>query len=156
MPAPGVGDRAPAFSLAGTGGVNYELSSCLGGSVVLVFYPGDDTPVCTRQLCSYSAELGSFEAKGSTLWAISPQSVASHDSFAASSGLNMPLLADVDRSVGRAYGVVGPVGFYRRSVFVVDPEGVIAYAHRGYVGLTFRPSSELLSAVGKAATGGST
>jgi peroxiredoxin Q/BCP len=154
MAAPGVGDRAPAFSLAGTGGLTYELSSCLGGAVVLVFYPGDGTPVCTRQLCSYSAERSAFDAKGATLWAISPQSVASHDSFAASSSLSMPLLADVDRSVGRAYGVVGPVGFYRRSVFVVDPEGVIAYAHRGYVGLTFLPSSELLGALDEAAAEG--
>lgn len=144
---PAVGERAPDFSLPGTADQTYTLSAELGRPVVLVFYPGDNTSVCTRQLCAYSAELSEFEGQGAALWAISPQSVGSHDSFAASSGLAMPLLADVDRSVGRAYGVLGPVGFYRRSVFVVDAIGIVTYAHRGYVGLTFKPTSELLAAV---------
>lgn len=145
--APGVGDRAPEISLAGTGGRTYTLSERRGQPVVLAFYPGDNTSVCTRQLCSYSADLSEFEGLGAELWAISPQDVASHEAFAASSGLTMPLLADTDREAGRAYGVVGPVGFYRRSVFVIDAEGVIRYAHRAMAGLTFRPSSELLEAV---------
>lgn len=149
--APGVGDPAPDISLPGTGGQDYTLSECRGKPVVLAFYPGDNTSVCTRQLCSYSADLSQFQGLGAALWAISPQDVASHEAFAASSGLTMPLLADTDKVAGRAYGVLGPVGFYRRSVFVIDGEGVIRYAHRAMAGLTYRPTAELLAAVREAA-----
>ncbi|MCB0987782.1 MAG: redoxin domain-containing protein, partial [Acidimicrobiales bacterium] len=58
-----------------------------------------------------------------------------------------PLLADEDKEVGKAYGVLGPLGFYRRSVFVIDASGTVAYVHRGYAGATFRRSDELLTAV---------
>ncbi|MGH9070696.1 MAG: peroxiredoxin [Acidimicrobiales bacterium] len=145
--APGVGDLAPEISLPATGGRTYTLSEFRGQPVVLAFYPGDNTAVCTRQLCSYSADLSQFEGLGAALWAISPQDVASHEGFVAKSGLTMPLLADTDKAAGRAYGVLGPAGFYRRSVFVIDSGGVIRYAHRAMAGLTFRPSSDLLEAV---------
>lgn len=152
-PPVSVGDRAPEIALAGTGGRTYCLSSCRGATVVLVFYPGDNTAVCTRQLCAYSADLPRFEGLGATMWAISPQGVDSHERFASGSALGMALLADTGREVGRAYGVVGPGGLYRRSVFVVDAQGVVRYAHRGLVGLTFKPGAELLAAV-RAAGGG--
>lgn len=143
----GVGDLAPDFELPGTGGRSYRLSDHRGRVVVVVFYPGDDTPVCTRQLSAYEAGLADFERLGADVLAISSQDVASHESFAAKRGLGMPLLADVDKSVARAYGVLGPLGFLRRSVFVVDASGVIRYAHRALAGLTYRPTEELLAAV---------
>ena len=151
MAGPGVGDRAPAFSLPGTGGRTYSLSDFRGQPVVLAFYPGDNTPVCTAQLRSYSVDAPRFDGVGAVVLGISPQDVESHEAFAARNELTMPLLADVDKAVGRAYGVLGPVGFYRRSVFVVDGEGIIRYAHRAVAGLTYRPTEELVAAVREAA-----
>jgi thioredoxin-dependent peroxiredoxin len=115
---------------------------------VLAFYPGDNTPVCTRQLTTYTAEIDQFEDVEASLLAISPQSIESHDGFLeAQGGFAFPLLSDSDKAVGRRYGVLGPVGFYRRSVFVIDAKGVIRYAHRAVAGLSFRPTSEIVEAV---------
>lgn len=143
----GVGDSAPEFTLSGTGGRSYTLSEFRGSPVVLVFYPGDDTPVCTKQLNSYNHDLSEFTTLDATILAISPQDVASHEKFRAKHGFDFPLLADTDKTVGAAYGTLGPIGFYRRSVFVVDAEGVVRYAHRAIAGLTYRPASELVDAV---------
>jgi peroxiredoxin Q/BCP len=115
--------------------------------VVIVFYPGDDSPVCTKQLNSYNNELSAFENVGAQVLAISAQDMASHDSFAAKHGFKFPLLADTDKAVATAYGTVGPLGFPRRSVFVVDATGIVRYAHRAIAGLTFRPVEELVKAV---------
>ncbi|HET6775776.1 MAG TPA: peroxiredoxin [Acidimicrobiales bacterium] len=155
----GVGDPAPDFTLAGTDGTDeghrdYTLSASAGRPVVLVFYPGDNTPVCTRQLTTYTAEIDAFREVDAQVLAISPQSVESHDGFSANQGgFAFPLLADVDKEVARAYGVLGPVGFYRRSVFVIDAEGVIRHAHRAVAGLWFRPTDELVAAVAEASSG---
>jgi peroxiredoxin Q/BCP len=155
----GVGDPAPDFTLAGTDGTDeghrdYTLSAYAGRPVVLVFYPGDNTPVCTRQLTTYTAEIDAFREVDAQVLAISPQSVESHDGFSANQGgFAFPLLADVDKEVARAYGVLGPVGFYRRSVFVIDAEGVIRHAHRAVAGLWFRPTDELVAAVAEASSG---
>lgn len=146
-----MGDEAPDFTLQGTGGVSYTLSELRGAPVVLAFYPGDNTAVCTKQLDSYQSDLGGFEAVGAKMFGISPQSVESHDQFSCKRGYAFPLLADEDKKVGEAYGVVGPIGFYRRCVFVIDSKGVIRYAHRAIAGLTFKSSQELIAAV-KAAT----
>ena len=145
--AVGVGDEAPDFTLLGTGGASYSLKDFRGQPVVLAFYPGDDTPVCTKQLDSYQGDIASFEAVGAQVFGISPQSVESHDSFACKRGYGFPLLADTEKAVAASYGVLGPLGFYRRSVFVVDATGRIVYAHRAVAGLTFKASSELIAAV---------
>ena len=152
----GVGDPAPDFTLPGTDGSadghrDYTLADYRGEVVVLVFYPGDNTPVCTRQLNTYSAEVAEFESLEARLLAISPQSVESHDGFSdAQGGFAFPLLADVDKKVGKAYGILGPVGFYRRSIFVVDGAGILRYTHRAVAGLSFRPTSDLVDAIRKA------
>jgi peroxiredoxin Q/BCP len=142
-----VGDAAPDFTLPGTGGTDYTLSSYRGQPVVIVFYPGDNTAVCTTQLKSYTADFDEFEGVDAQLLAISPQDVASHEGFSSKHGFKFPLLADTDKKVGEAYGVLGPIGFYRRSVFVVDKEGVIRYAHRAIAGLTYKSSDDLVKAV---------
>lgn len=142
-----VGETAPDFTLPGTGGTSYTLSSFRGNPVVIVFYPGDDSPVCTKQLNSYNNELSAFEGVGAQVLAISAQDIDSHESFASKYGFKFPLLADTDKAVATAYGTVGPLGFPRRSVFVVDGQGVIRYAHRAIAGLTFRPVDELIVAV---------
>jgi peroxiredoxin Q/BCP len=140
----GVGDRAPDFTLPGTGGTTYSLSDFLGKPVVLVFYPGDDTPVCTKQLNAYNDGLSEFAEVDAKIIGISAQDVDSHDAFAAKHGFEFPLLADVDKEVAAEYGTLGPIGFPRRSVFIIDRDGVIQYAHRAIAGLTYRPVSELL------------
>ncbi len=139
-----VGDTAPAFTLRATGGKHVSLGDYLGNPVVLVFYPGDDTPVCTRQLNSYNDDLSQFAAMNAQVLAISSQSVESHEKFSAKHGFQFPLLADVDKSVAGAYGTLGPLGFPRRSVFVVDRQGIVRYVHRAIAGLTFRPVGELV------------
>jgi len=139
-----VGDPAPAFTLPGTGGKEVSLSDLLGKPVVLVFYPGDDTPVCTKQLNSYNDDLAQFDALDATVVAISAQSIESHEKFAGKHGFKFPLLADTDKAVAAAYGTLGPIGFPRRSVFIIDAHGVIRYAHRAIAGLTFRPVGELI------------
>jgi len=146
----GVGDRAPDFTLVGSGGASHSLADYRGHPVVVVFYPGDDTPVCTKQLNSYNNDLEQFEQVGAQILAISAQDVASHDKFTGKYGFKFPLLADPDKAVAGLYGTLGPLGFPRRSVFVIDGEGVIRYAHRAIAGLTFRPVSELIEAVKKA------
>ncbi len=104
--------------------------------------------MCTAQLVSYTKEWNRFDDVDATVLALSPQSVASHEAFAsAQGGFAFPLLADQDKSVGRRYGVVGPLGFYRRSIFVLDADGVITYAHRSPTGLTFRGVDELAAVV---------
>ena len=140
----GVGDKAPEFSLPATGGTDVSLKDFEGRPVVLVFYPGDDTPVCTKQLNSYNDDLSQFEALNAQVVAISAQSVESHEMFAGKQGLKFPLLADTDKAVAGLYGTLGPLGYPRRSVFIVDKHGVIRYAHRAIAGLTYRPVSELV------------
>lgn len=150
----GVGDRAPDFDLPGTGGRHWTLSEFAGQPVVLVFYPGDATPVCTEQLNSYAHDIGQFTELGAQVLALSPQDVPSHERFSADQGgYPFPLLADTDKAVGQAYEILGPLGFYKRSVFVVDADGVIAYAHRAGPGRTYRKTPELIEAIRAAAAG---
>ena len=148
-----VGDKAPQFTLQGTGDKTYSLSDFLGKPLVLVFYPGDNTPVCTKQLCSYNNEMSAFDSVGAQVVGISAQDVASHNEFSGKHGFSFPLLADVDKSVSKEYGILRPLGMPRRSVFVIDGSGVVRYVHRALVGLSFRPVEELVAAVEKAKLG---
>jgi len=144
-----VGDRAPDFTLPGTNGVTRSLSDFAGRPLVLVFYPGDDTPVCTRQLNSYNEGIEQFAELDAQVVAISAQDVASHDAFSDKHGFRFPLLADVDKEVASAYGTLGPIGFPRRSIFIIDADGIVRYAHRAIAGLTFRPVKELVAELQK-------
>lgn len=142
-----VGDRAPEFTLPGTGDRTYRLADYRGQTVVLVFYPGDNTPVCTKQLNSYNNDIGEFDGVGAQVLAISSQNMESHDKFSAKLGLTFPLLADTDKAVAGSYDTLGPLGFARRSIFVVDKDGIVRYVHRAIAGLTFRSTDELIAAV---------
>jgi peroxiredoxin Q/BCP len=149
-----VGERAPDFELEGIDGVGgaartYSLAEFAGTPVVLVFYPADNSPVCTVQLRSYTDDIGAFAAVGARVLALSPQSIGDHAQFAEQNGgFAFPLLADVDKDVARTYEILGPLGFYRRSVFVIDVAGIVRWARRSTAGLTFRPVSEIVEAVG--------
>ena len=147
-----VGAAAPEFEVDGTDGTDdgrrpNALSAYRGQPVVLVFYPADHSPVCTVQLQTYSHDIGAFADVGAQVLALSPQSVGEHEAFAAEHDFAFPLLADEDKVVGDAYGILGPLGFYRRSIIVIDPAGIVRYAHRATAGLTFRPTDEIVDAV---------
>lgn len=149
---PETGQVPPDFTLPGvevTGGearrADYTLSQQRGKPVVLAFYPGDNTAVCTRQLCSYTSGLESFTSFDATVWAISPQGVDSHEAFARKQGLAFPLLADVGLTAARAYGITLAGAGLRRSVFVIDADGVLRWKHVTLVGLTF-PAADTITA----------
>lgn len=146
-----VGDLAPDFELEGLreGETRtYSLGEFKGAPLVLVFYPKDDTPVCTRQLNDYSENISEFADLGAQVLAISPQGLDAHGEFAdGQGGFSFPLLADESKSMFAAYGALGPLGFPRRSVFVLDDGGVIIYSHRSLSGMTFRPVGELTEAL---------
>jgi peroxiredoxin Q/BCP len=141
-----VGAPAPDFTLPGIeNGVrrDYTLSEYRGRKVVLAFYPGDDTPGCTRQMCSYRDDFAMFEGVQAVLLGISPQDVDSHEAWAKKRNLQFPLLADTDRAVAREYGVAAPVIGIRRSVFVIDGGGVVQYVDMKLIGATFERAKKL-------------
>jgi len=143
----GVGDLAPDFELEGTGGIVCRLSELRGEWVILAFYPGDFTPVCTKQFCSYRDAADRLDELDAVVFGISPQSVSSHDRFAAEHDLTVPLLADPEHRTARAYGIVGPGGLVRRSIFIIDPEGIVRYRHVALLGLRYRDVEHLASAL---------
>lgn len=137
-----VGDKAPPFELEGTGGRSYRLAD-YGSGVILAMYPGDFTPVCTKQFCSYRDDGDRIEALGVPMLGISPQSVESHESFAQQNGLRVPLLSDPQKRVIRAYGALGPGGFVRRAIFLVDGDGIVRYRHVALFGLRYQDVGDL-------------
>jgi peroxiredoxin Q/BCP len=141
-----VGDPAPDFELEGTGEKTYRLADYRGRKVILAFYPGDFTAVCTRQFCKYRDERERIAAIGVEVLGISPQSVGSHERFKKRYELTVPLLADTDRAVAKAYGVAaGPM--VRRAIFVIDEQAVIRHRHVALVGLTYQDIDDLEHAV---------
>ncbi len=141
-----VGDQAPEFELPGTGDKTYRLSDYRGRKVILAFYPGDFTAVCTKQFCSYRDQSDKLDGLGADVLGISPQSVDSHERFVEEKRLNVPLLADEDKAVAKAYGVLaGPM--VRRAIFVIDEEGVIRHRKVTLAGLTYESVDDLESAL---------
>ena len=138
-----VGKPAPAFELPGTGGRTYRLSDYKASGVILAFYPGDFTPVCTKQFCSYRDDGDRIESLGMPMVGISPQSVESHERFSQQNDLTVPLLYDKGKRVARAYGAVGPGGFVRRSIFLVGPDGIVRYRHIALFGLRYQDVGDL-------------
>jgi thioredoxin-dependent peroxiredoxin len=143
---PEVGDAAPDFELSGTEG-SFRLSDHRGERVILLFYPGDNTPVCTRQFCSYRDNPDAFGQLGATAVGISSQSVESHDAFRDKHGLTVPLLADEDGTVAKAYGVHRPLVGTSRSVVIVDEQGIVRYRHDSRLGLTYQTADHLRAAL---------
>lgn len=140
---PRVGEQAPDFELQGTDGP-FRLSEHRGEKVVLLFYPGDNTMVCTRQFCSYRDRGEDLISLSATVVGISSQSVASHEDFTAKHGLNVPLLADTDKAVAKAYSAVMPgIGTTARAVIVIDEQGVVRHRHDHRLGLDYQTVDEL-------------
>ncbi|HEU4392532.1 MAG TPA: peroxiredoxin [Solirubrobacterales bacterium] len=157
-----VGDAAPDFELPGTGGKTYRLSDYQGRKLVLAFYPGDATTVCTKQFCSYRDQGDRLDALGAEVLGISPQSLESHEHWVKEQELNVPLLADEDLAISRRYGVTGWLGpfarfteledtpggrYVMRSIFIVDEEGTVRYRHVSRTGSTYESVEDLEQAL---------
>ena len=141
-----IDEPAPDFTLpawTSAGATELTLSEQRGTPVVLAFYPGDDTPVCTQQLCSYQDDLSLLTGVGATLWGISTQDLPSHERFAAKRGLTFPLLSDPDKAVHALYGAKGMFGLPKRAVVVVDPIGVVRWHQASQVGLTYADTATI-------------
>jgi thioredoxin-dependent peroxiredoxin len=126
--------------------------------VVLLFYPGDETPVCTKQFCSYRDNADEMAELDATIVGISPQDLDSHRSFIDHHGLTVPLLADTDVKVSKAYGVTRPWKAGRhwvpklgtgssRAAFVIDEEGIVRFRHDDLFDATFLQVDELREAL---------
>ena len=153
---PGIGADAPDFTLPGTIPASgdtaaerrdFTLSAERGHPVVLAFYPGDETPVCTKQLCSYQSDLATLQGLDATLWGISSQGLDSHEKFQAHRGLSFPLLSDTENDIFKRYGL-GSL-FNRRAVFVIDANGKIAWKHVSTTGLTFQKTDQIAAELRK-------
>lgn len=142
-----VDQPAPDFEAEGTGGRTYSLDDYKGTGVILTFYPGNFTPVCSRQSGSYREDGDRIEALGMPMLGVSPQSVESHEGFVAKHGLQIPMLADKGKHVAKAYKVVGPGGMIRRAIFLIDGEGIVRYRDVALLGLTSRDVDDLAQAV---------
>ena len=139
---PQVGEQAPDFELPGTEGP-FRLSEHRGERVVLLFYPGDNTLVCTKQFCSYRDRAGDFASLGATVVGISAQDLASHEGFAAKHSLNVPLLADVEKQVATAYDAYSARLGVKRAVIVIDEQGIVRHRHDHLLGLDYQSVDDL-------------
>jgi peroxiredoxin Q/BCP len=149
---PRVGDQAPDFELEGTDG-RFHLSEHRGERVVLMFYPGDETPVCTKQFCSYRDRADDMSSLDAVVVGVSGQDVASHRDFIDNHSLTVPLLADPDKSVARLYGVTRPVLGTQRATFIIDASGTIAFTKIHALGLDYISVDELTEALASVPTG---
>ena len=135
-------DPAPDFVLEDDQGEEFRLKDLRGSKVLLVFYPGDNTPVCTRQLCDYRDGIEAFEGLGVKVVGISNDSVESHRKHK----LPFTLLSDPDLKVAAMYDSKGMLGV-KRSIFLLDEEGIIRYLHVEAVSLFRRKREELLKVI---------
>lgn len=129
-----IGDKAPAFTLTDTNGRTVSLSDHKGQTVVLYFYPKDDTPGCTKEACSFRDHHRAFLKKNVAVYGVSPDGEKSHQKFTEKYNLPFPLLSDPDHRVASAYGAWGKKKLYGRtfngilrSTFVIGPDGRILH-----------------------------
>lgn len=137
-----VGDAAPDFMLQDGSGQQWRLSNQREKVVVLLFYPGDETPICTRQMCSVRDRWEDYAGTGAEVVGISTDSVESHKKFAEHHELPLRLLSDSNGEVAKLYGAQSLIpGKVARSVFVIDGAGIIRYRDVRPLGL-FRPKDD--------------
>lgn len=137
-----VGQQAPDFKLRDGSGQDWGLANQRGKVVVLLFYPGDETPICTRQMCSVRDRWADYSETGAEVVGISTDSVESHRDFATHHKLPLRLLSDAGGEVARLYGAQSLIpGKVARSVFVIDANGVVRYRDVRPLGI-FRPKDE--------------
>ena len=149
-----VNEPAPDFTLKDGTGDDWRLSDHRGKVVVLLFYPGDETPICTRQMCSVRDRWGDYMATGAELVGISSDSIESHRKFAEHHNLPLRLLSDSDGGVSELYGARSLIpGKVARSVFVIDAQGILRHSDVRPLGL-FKPKDDATIAAIRAAQQG--
>lgn len=141
-------DLAPDFTLNDDQGGQFKLSDFRGEKILLVFYPGDNTPVCTRQLCEYRDGVEAFAGLGVRVVGISKDDAASHQKFRARHNLPFTLLSDPELKVAELYDSKGIMGM-KRSIFLVDEKGIIRYLHIESLALFRRSKDELVEAISR-------
>lgn len=141
-----VGEKAPRFTLEDDQGDRFDLAAHAGEKLLLVFYPGDDTPVCTAQLCDYRDGIEAFEGLGVRVVGISGDDGESHRRFRKKYDLPFTLLSDPGLEVAARYDCKGMFGT-KRGVYLVDEAGVIRYRHVESVSLFRRKRDELLEVI---------
>ena len=139
-----VGQNAPDFTLPDSDGNAWQLSAQRGKVVALLFYPGDETPVCTKQLCSVRDRWADYHATGAEVVGVSTDTSASHRKFADNHSLPLRLLADVDAQVSKLYKMQSIIpGQAARGVVIIDGAGVVRYRYlRALVGLVIPPKDD--------------
>ena len=149
--SPQVGEAAPDFQLQDGGGNAWTLNKHRGQVVVLLFYPGDETPICTRQMCSVRDRWEDYAATGAEVVGISTDSVESHKKFSEHHNLPLRLLSDANGEVAKQFGAQSLIpGKVARSVFVIDAAGIIRHRDVRPLGL-FRPKDDaVIEAIKKA------
>lgn len=148
-------EPAPDFTLKDGNGENWRLSDHRGKVVVLLFYPGDETPICTRQMCSVRDRWDDYVATGAEVVGISSDSVESHKKFAAHHDLPLPLLSDSDGTASKLYGARSLIpGKVARSVFVIDAHGVLRHSDVRPLGLFKPKDDDTIAAIRAAQQGG--
>lgn len=141
-----VDDQAPEFTLDDEAGNAFALSEHRGEMLLLVFYPGDDTPVCTRQLCDYRDGIEAFKGLNVRVIGISRDDAESHRKFREKHQLPFTLLSDPDLEVAGLYDSKGMLGM-KRSLFLVDGDGRIRYLHIETLPVFRRAREEVLAAI---------
>jgi peroxiredoxin Q/BCP len=127
-----VGTKAPEFDLPATGARQVKLSDYRGKNLIIVFYPKDQTPGCTQQLCALRDDTEMFQGLNTEFLASNPDAVDSHERFAEKQSYKFPILVDADRSMARAYHALKEDGQgIQRTVYIIDKEGVIRYGKQG-------------------------
>ena len=127
-----VGSEAPTFEAQTTDGGRISLAQFRGSkSVLLMFYPKDDTPGCTRQMCTARDESAEYEAAGVRRFGVNPGGLESHRRFADKYVLDFPLIVDEGSAIAGAYGVLKDNGGVARATYLIGPDGRIAYSAAG-------------------------
>lgn len=139
------GSQAPDFALPDQYNNAVSLQQYRGSYVLLIFYPGDNTFVCTRQLCNYRDNWEEFERRNIALLGINPAPMEQHRAFAEKYDFPFPLLADTEKQVGRRYGAIGFLGITKRAYVLVDPTGTILYSEHELTSLTRKSTYKLLT-----------
>jgi peroxiredoxin Q/BCP len=140
-----VGTDAPTFTVKDTNGNTVSLSDFKGKTVVLYFYPKDDTPGCTKQACSFRDARNEYQSKDVVVLGVSADDEASHQAFTQKYNLNFPLLADTDQTLIKAYDVDGG-GYAKRVTYVIDGNGKIIHVDSSVN--TSTHASDVLAALG--------
>ncbi|AFZ28031.1 Peroxiredoxin [Cylindrospermum stagnale PCC 7417] len=140
-----VGTDAPAFTAKDTNGNTISLSDFAGKTVVLYFYPKDDTPGCTKQACSFRDAQPNYQSKNVVVLGVSADDEAAHQAFTSKYNLNFPLLADTDKALIKAFDVDGG-GYAKRVTYVIDPNGKIVHVDTAVSTATH--ASDVLTALG--------